>query len=71
MLDTVSFFYKEALAWCGSNEEKQDVLEKYLSSLRTKTFNAYRLLKTQGNYTDVFDRNYEYFNNYYKEEAKA
>ena len=71
MLDTVSFFYKEALAWCVSNEEKQDVLEKYLSSLRTQTFNAYRLLKTQGKYKDVFDRNYEYFNNYYKEEAKA
>ena len=71
MLDTVSIYYKEALAWCTNSEEKLEVMEKYLSSLRTQTFNAYRLMKTQGKYQEVFERNYEYFNNYYREDAKA
>lgn len=71
MLDTVSIFYKEALAWCVNDVEKLEVMEKYQSSLRTQTFNAYRLMKTQGKYQEVYERNYEYFNNYYREDAKA
>ena len=70
MLDTVSIYYKEALAWCTNDAEKREVMEKYLSSLRTQTFNAYRLMKAQGKYQEVFERNYEYFNNYYREDAK-
>lgn len=61
LFESAAINYKEAILWSTTEEQKQQIYESYMSSLRMQTFNAYRLMKTTGRFKDTFERNYDYF----------
>lgn len=58
LLESATSYYKKALDYPFTAEKKQKIWDSYLSALRTQTFNAYRLMKSEGTHADIFQRNY-------------
>lgn len=68
LLESATLCFKEALNSSLPIEKQQQIMETYFSALRIQTFNAYRLMKTEGTHGNIYKRNYDYF---YRQRDKA
>ncbi len=73
LLESAIRHYKKALDLDNSFtvEKQQQILESYLSALRIQTYNAYRLMKSDGTHSDVFQRNYDYLSKFLRKSRPA
>ena len=73
LLESAIKNYKKAIDLDNSFtvEKQQQILESYLSALRIQTFNAYRLMKSDGTHSEVFQRNYDYLSKFLRKSRPA